>query len=708
MINSSRTSFLHRLARLYGIKTAYYDVTHSWRSASLESLLAVLRGLGSPVNSLEDVPSAWREHRQTLWQRCLEPVSVAWNGEPLLIEVRLPARIADARLAGHLRLETGEQLSWEWYGKEQPVLKTAEVEGVQYVVKQLPLPSGLPLGYHRFILEVPGGPAETFIIAAPLKAYAPPKGLGDRGWGVFIPLYALYGDGSWGSGNFSDLEALLTWVAGMGGSALATLPLLPTFLDEPFEPSPYTPVSRLLWNEFYLDIDRVSELQKCPQAQAILSSSAFQAEIEARRSSSLVDYRALMALKRRVLEELSQCCFAEGSERLESLQRFAETHPVVEDYARFRATVESRHTSWPSWPQPLREGVLKDGDYDEARKRYHLYGQWLAHQQVQALSGKAREQGVGLHLDLPLGVHPEGYDVWRNQGLFVQEASAGAPPDIIFTRGQNWKFLPLHPERLRQQGYSYYIACLRHHLQHAGMLRIDHVMGFHRLFWIPKGMEASQGLYVRYRAEEFYAILALESHRNRAVIVGEDLGMVPPEVRPAMSRHGLYRMYIVNYELASNPERALRAVPPKVVASINTHDMSPFAAFWEDRDIQDRGGLGLLGEVDAQREMEHRRAIKEALVSFLQRKGWLGESGAGSQAVLRAVLAFLSASPARVVLVNLEDLWQEVLPQNIPGTVEEAPNWRRKARYTHDVFCRLPQVVDTLREVNRIRKRGTI
>jgi len=231
-------------------------------------------------------------------------------------------------------------------------------------------------------------------------------------------------------------------------------------------------------------------------------------------------------------------------------------------------------------------------------------------------------------------------------------------------------------------------------------------MGLHRLFWIPQGMKASQGVYIRYPAEEFYAILALESHRNKAVIVGEDLGTVSPEVRPAMSRHGLQRMYVVQYELDSNLKRALRSVPANAVASLNTHDMPPFAAFWQGLDIQSRQELGLLDEAAAQQEMERRQTLKEYLVGLLQSKGQGMTPCVGLQAVLRATLAFLSASRALVVLVNLEDLWQEVQYQNMPGFPKESRNWRRKARYTFDTFCQLPQVVEALNEIDGIRRGG--
>ena len=295
----------------------------------------------------------------------------------------------------------------------------------------------------------------------------------------------------------------------------------------------------------------------------------------------------------------------------------------------------------------------------------------------------------------------------EQRDIFAPDVAVGAPKDAVFTGGQNWGFPPLHPENIRKQGYRYIIDYLRHHLKYADMLRIDHVMGLHRLFWIPRGFDASQGVYVRYRADELYAILAVESHRQRSIIVGEDLGIVPSYVRPAMARHGLHRMYVLYYELADNASKALRHISLDTVASLNTHDMSPFAAFWQDADIEERVRLGLLDEKGTRKERKTRRAVKNALVAYLSSKGFLRTIDAGTRAVLKACLAYLSASRARIVLVNLEDLWLETRSQNVPGIGDKFPSWQRKARYGLEEFFRMREVSDILREIDRLRKHKT-
>jgi 4-alpha-glucanotransferase len=353
----------------------------------------------------------------------------------------------------------------------------------------------------------------------------------------------------------------------------------------------------------------------------------------------------------------------------------------------------------------LREGVIRPGEYDEEARRYHLYVQWIAEEQLSELANEARRGGPGLYLDLPLGVHAHGYDVWREREAFAVEAEGGAPPDAVYTKGQNWGFPPLHPERLRRRGYRYVRAYLQRQLAHAGVLRIDHMPVFHRLYWIPKGLEASQGVYVRYPFEELYALFCLESHRHHTLLVGEDLGTVPPEVPASMARHNVYRMYVVQYCLQDDPKEALPPVSAGAVGIVNTHDMPPFLAYCQGRDIRQREQLGLLGDQDAEQEREHRRAMIASLAQFLRAKGRLGAAD-DPAALLRACLKQLAASDSFITLVNLEDLWGESEAQNLPGTRDEYPNWRNRARYALEEFCRLPEVTDILRAVN-MQVRGT-
>ena len=685
---------LRQLAGLYGVQTAYYDVRGQRQSASAESLLAVLRAMAAPVETPADAPAAIDAYAQQRWSTPLEPVLIAWEGELSGVELRLPER-DDLRLGGELVLEDGERERFAWRASSLPTTAAASVGGRGYVAKAMPFERKLPYGYHHLTLDVAGVSAQALILSAPIKSYVPARASGGKGWGIFLPLYAMRGQRNWGGGSFSDLQQLIDWVADMGGEVVATLPLLATFLGEPFEPSPYSPVSRLMWNPFYLDLERWRGRKATGDIDNALAVL---------QEQSLVDYQHLAQLKRQRLEAWLSDPAAQSAERAAELSRFADAHPQVADYAAFMAACEAQRDVWPQWPERMRRGTLRDGDYDAAHKDYHICAQWLCRRQLAELADKAKARGAGLYLDLPLGVHPHGYDAWRRQELFMHGARVGSPPDTFFTRGQDWGFAPLHPQRLREQHYGYLIEVIQHHLRHANILRLDHVMGLHRLYCIPPGCEARHGAYLRYPADELHAILSLESHRQQCWIIGENLGTVPDYVNRAMSRHGLGKMYVAQFEMTTDPAKALNPTPVNAVASFNTHDMPMFAAFWHGLDIDQRLDMGLIDEADAAAEKAALEARKEALIAFLRHRGLL-TGKASAQAVHTACMAYLSASSANLVLVNLEDLWLETQPQNVPGTGQERPNWRRKTAHAFETFSCMPEVVDALRQIDALRKR---
>lgn len=667
---------LHRLARLYGVQPTYVDAAGVRRISPPETILALLRGLGASVARVADLPDALRETRGRMWSEVVPPVVVAWDGGPLTADLRVPA--GTDRVRWELTLENGEARSG---ASVLDVRGHADVDGTAFVRGRVVVPGALPPGYHRLAVEVSRRTIGAVVVSAPLHAYPPEE----RAWGVFLPLYSLRT--ARGGATFTGLRELAEWVGGLGGRLIGTLPLLAAFLDAPFDPSPYAPASRLFWNEFYVDPSAAPEFRRCPEARDALAAP----------TTEFVDYRREAAARRRAIGALARCFSAERGERTEAFDRFLATRPRLLDYARFRAAGERFGAGWPRWPEPARSGTLRPSDYDDAAAHAHLYAQWLAEEQ---LAEAARASPVRLYLDLPLGVHPDGYDVWRERDLFATEVTAGAPPDAFFIQGQNWGFPPLHPAGARRRGYGYLIDVLRHHLAHAGVLRVDHVMGLHRLFWIPRGAASRDGAYVRYHADELYAIITLESHRHQAAIAGEDLGTVPPVVRAAMQRHGVQRSYVLPFEVGSGGPNP----PPRAsVAALDTHDTPAFAAYWDGDDIRDRVATRLLTEDGAGREAAGRAWYRETLLAFLRRERLLGDD-LSPEAVLRACLAFLGRSDARAVVVNLEDLWLERRPQNVPGTAGERPNWRRRAARTLESVRDDEAIASVLRALDAARR----
>jgi len=706
---------LRQLARLHGVQTEYVDMWKQRHPARPEALLRVLQVLGAPVERPDDVGEALRQRQKEPWRRLLPPVGVAWDGSASSLPVRLVRSHADRPAECLLRSEDGSERRWALKLEDLETLDAVDVDGTPYVSKGLPLPEGLPTGYHRLRLEVASGESgEIMLISAPTRAYDGMKSEGtthggERLWGVFCPLYALHRETSWGAGDFSDLEALVNWTSDRGGDLVATLPLLASFLDDPAGYSPYSPASRLFWNEFYLDIPRIPELEDCSEARHLLESTEVQQEIAELRKKPRVDYARQHGLKQRLLQLLSEQFFSGTSTRRESYEQFVRRRPDVEDYAFFRAAGERYGRDWKSWPQALRDARSRraagsSADIDEQIWRYHCYVQWQTDEQLQSLADGARRREMNWYVDFPLGVDSSSYDVWRERESFVLQAAGGSPPDPVFTKGQNWGFPPFHPDRLREQAYGYWIACLQQHFRYANALRIDHVMGLHRLFCIPHGSEANDGVYIEYPADELYAVLSVESHRHQTWLVGENLGTVPPAVNRSMRQHAVHGMYVVQYEVRSPPEPALPRVPKAVVASLNTHDMPPFASFWQGLDIDDRLDLGLLDETTAAQERQKREAQRQSVMRQLRDSGFLDAEASDVASIIRACSEFLAASPAHVALLNLEDLWEETEPQNTPNTLHERPNWQRKTKLTFEEFSSRPAVLEFLDSIADLRR----
>jgi 4-alpha-glucanotransferase len=700
---STTTRRLVLLARMHGVQRSYWNIFGERKTAGPEALLATLRALAVPVDGLGDVEEAIIETRRSYWQQLCAPVHVFWDGHGGQIVLRIPDRLARHALRCQLRAEGGAERTWEVAIGDLPVRRNATFDGQGISTRLLPLPDDLAFDYYELSLAAGDVSAQCLLIVAPTRIPTPEN---SAEWGVFLPLYALRSRRSFGIGDLTDLEDLLRWVVSLGGDTIGTLPLLPVFLDAPHHASPYSAASRLFWNELYVDPTAAPELHESPEAQALLASTEFQQKADDLNRSDLVPYADVAALRLQVLGALADSFFAStesSDERHAEYRRFMEDHPQVARYAAFRAAMESAGGPWPTWPQRLSEGRLEPADGRESVRRLICYSQWLAHEQLARVAATAAGLEASLYLDLPVGVPYDSYDVWCQKDLFA-EASTGAPPDTFFIGGQDWGFPPLHPQALRRQGYRYLIDSLRHHLQFARRLRIDHIMSCQRLFFIPPGFEAPQGVYVHYRTEEMLAIFCLEANRHGAMIIGEDLGTVPDPVREAMHRHGMHRMYALQTELTGNHDHALPSPSPQSLASLNTHDMPPFAAFLKGADIDDLATLGHLDEDRARGEKHQRDARVGALIHFLRFHGWLEGDTVEAVDLVSACARWLADSPAGSVIVALEDLWGELVPQNVPGTTTERPNWRRRARKSLEQMKSDPGVHAVLEAVDELRQ----
>lgn len=493
---------------------------------------------------------------------------------------------------------------------------------------------------------------------------------GGRIWGFTVQLYGLRSERNWGVGDFSDLRRLLEIAAGFGAALVGVSPL------HAAEASPYSPSSRHALNALYIDVEAVQEFARCPAAQALVRSHAFQDRLAALRAAELVDYAAVRAAKLEVLE-LLHGCFAHEPARRERFAAFDRRSPkALRDYALYEALKERLGGGgWQSWPAQYRDpksaAVRRFSESKAARVQFHAYLQWNARLQLDQAQRRARELGmpIGLYVDLALGCDRGGAEVWSDQAAYATSASIGAPPDEFSPRGQDWGLPPYSPRALRAARYRPFIELLRANMPAGGALRLDHVMALARLYWIPEGNKPDKGGYVNYPFRELLGVLARESRRSRCLVVGEDLGTVTPELRGALNEAGVLSYRPLVFEKDAKGEFAPPGSYPRdALVCVSTHDLPTWRGFWEAYDIQLRRSLGF--SLDFEKENATREADKEALGRALARDGF-DTSAAGAH-------AFLARTPAKILVVQPEDVFELVEQANLPGTVDEHPNWRRK------------------------------
>jgi len=410
----------------------------------VDSILAVARALGADIHKLDDVDAALVRRRHELWNRVVEPVVVAWGGKVDPIVIRTPEK-ATGSVKHSLTVENSQSRVSRTSVSKLFARKALAIGGVRYLERELHLEfkNPIPPGYHELTIEWAGKTHSTMIISAPVKAYFPFK---QKEWGIFAPIYSLHSARNPNAGDLADFKSIAGWMRVHGGRVAGTLPLLASFLDQPFEPSPYSPASRLFWNEFY----------------------AHTAQSRRASNGDRIDYANEMKFRRSILEKDAKAFFqANANTRERALyDEFLKAESELIPYARFRAVTEKQKSGWPAWPGHLKEGRIRPSDYDAHVEQYHLYAQWRVQSQLRSLAGESSRNETLLYLDLPLGLSPAGYDIWRYPHLFVRDVAGGAPPDPVFTKGQNWAFPPMHPESQRLDRYAYTIAYLRNHLAH--------------------------------------------------------------------------------------------------------------------------------------------------------------------------------------------------------------------------------------------------
>jgi 4-alpha-glucanotransferase len=506
------------------------------------------------------------------------------------------------------------------------------------------LPPDVPSGYHELRPADDGSPIR--LIVSPGRCPVPSH----RAWGWAAQLYATRSTQSWGIGDLADLRRLGRWAASLGASTILINPLSAPLPLRGQQPSPYYPSSRRFVNPLYL---RVEEAPGASALGADLERLAARGRgLDADR---VIDRARVFDLKMDALERI----WAKGTAGRNDFDRWVrERGRSLQEFGIFCVLAEHHGGGWHGWPSELRRPtspeVARFADANRDRVRFHQWLQWLAEHQLTAASAE-----VGIMQDLPIGVDPDGADAWAWQDALATGASIGSPPDRFVTRGQDWGLPPFVPHQLRALGYEPFIETIRASLRRGGGLRIDHVMGLFRLFWIPHGLPPAEGAYIRYPADDLLAIVALESQRARATVVGEDLGTVEEGVREKLAEHG-----ILSYRVAWFEERPPAQYPELAMAAVATHDLPTIAGLWTRADVRELVRLGLVKDETA---LDFTRARLSQLAG-------LGDEAAVAD-VIEAVHARLAEAPSLLVTATLDDALAAPERPNVPGTSFERPNW---------------------------------
>ncbi len=672
---------LSQLARRSGVETAYSDVTGRSHDVSIETLCAVLGAMGHRFTSDAELRDVVEDVSATADRHLVPEVIVATDGA-----IRVPVK---GRFEWQLSLENGEQRQGE--GADS--------------LHATPLESGI----HELTVSSRGaGDSSATVLAAPPRAPGCKALTGqDRIWGVSAPLYGLQSQNNLGVGTYGDLATMAKALAGMGADYIAINPVHALFPTAPEHFSPYSPSHRRFFNTAHIDLLATPEFEASPAARAWLSQHGD--AIGLVRAATLVDYCAASELRDQLFELLFdsfEAALETGGLRKHVYDRWlAEQDDDLDQFAVHQALSEQFGPFWTRWPaqyqQPHSSAVQQFAAEHVRLTTFHKYLQFVAEEQVQAAQDAAVSAGMGVGVvsDLAVGVRRDGSEVWSQPDLFASGVSLGAPPDAFNADGQNWQLAPLVPDALRRDGYRAFARILNRTMRHAGAIRIDHIAGFRRSFWIPEN--GASGTYVSYPLDELLAVTLIEAERCNCLVIGEDLGNIPRGLRGAMRQRGIYGCRLLYFERETTgawlaPGRYDR----QTAASLGSHDLPAFAGWWRGDDIEAHRQLNLMSEAEWSAALKRRAEDRRKLMDTLG----LASTGddKADDALLIAIHRLLVTAGSELVTIQMENLFGSTEQLNLPGTIDEHPNWRHRMPpaeqlFTHQLAQRIVDVAATLR-----------
>lgn len=712
---------LQQVAEMAKIADSYVSAWGDEAKVAEDTIRCLLASLGyDTTNDQTLLKSAQKKHKADV----LDPVLVIRQGEPIEVSLNLGASARESEFDWRLETEQGDL--FEGYLQSQ-IVRDERAQGGPLVFS---LPGDLALGYHKLFVSRKRRktPYEMTVIVTPSACYKQPAlEKGKKLWGPSIQLYTLRTQHNWGIGDFGDLKQLVADIASRGGDFVGLNPIHSLFPANPESASPYSPSSRRWLNILYIDVSSVPEFALSGEAQQQVGSAEFQQRLQKARESHWVNYTEVAQMKMSVLpllfSEFKARHLDKNTDRARAFLDFVEEGG---DSLLHQATFDALHAQlhaedssvwgWPVFPEKYRRfgNPAVQSFIEENQDAVHLYMylQWVADTQINEAQVLAAEKGmaVGLYRDLAVGVADSGSETWADEGNLVMDASIGAPPDILGPLGQNWGLPPLNPQALQATGYDAYIKLLRANMKHCGSLRIDHVLGLLRLWWIPKSENATKGAYIYYPVKDMLAILALESHRHQCSVIGEDLGTVPDEIVDLLRDAGIHSYKVFFFETSKEDGGFISPAhyASQSMAALCTHDMPTLRGFWHCADLKMGSEIGLYPNKEQLAGLfDDRLKCKQGILDSVAWHGYLPE-GVGRDATMVPMDSYLSealqlhvaAGASSLLSIQLEDWLEMDNPVNIPGTVDEYPNWRRKLSMNLDeIFAR--------GDVNRISARLT-
>jgi 4-alpha-glucanotransferase len=695
-------SLVERLAELVGFYSSYTGTFGEQVFAKNQARQALLSAMGYKLDD-KSLTESINHLENDQWQNILPSTHIAkLEEEQHFIKISIPAK-SEKKLQWKIVTEFAEEISASIRISELELIDEIELDNKHYTHYWLPLPV-IEAGYHKFSITYDNNTESCPLIYTPKTCYSPKEASKNKVWGFTAQLYSLKSKNNWGIGDFSDLYSLIEKSANQGAATIGINPLHPLYQNNPAHRSPYSPSSRCFLNPLYIDVTAISQFTQCQKTQDLVNSTAFKNKLSNAKLSEHVNYIAVAELKYEVLallfEDFSNKGTTSYSTEAEAFNQFKQEHGEdLLQFATFDAlyeyfrSIDEHAYGWTYWPeayqQPNSAEIIQFRQSHKQRIEYFCFIQWLAHCQLSAVKAvaKTKNMAIGLYLDLAVGCDGSGVDVWSDQDLYVAGASIGAPPDAMNALGQNWGLTPMNPVALKAKGYQPLVNALRSNMQYSGALRIDHILGLMRQYWVAPNMAADEGIYISFPIDEILRIIALESQRNKCIVIGEDLGNVPDGFSETMQNSGLLSFKVMFFErwqsgLFKRPE----LFPEQSVVTIATHDTATLTGWWQGRDLQWRELLNLYpdeeaGEHDRNNRSSERGMLIDALTDLQvidMDKAPLQHPPTMNTELNIAVQKYLAAAKSHIQLIPLEDAIECEEQVNIPGTIDQHPNWLQK------------------------------